>query len=261
MSAPHAARARPEGSTAAPAWQRILTHTAFEARILLGNGEQLLVAIVLPALLLIGLHALPIGRLAEVPTITTAVAATFATAIISTSFTSQGIQTGFDRRGGVLTWLATTPLGRSGYLAGKIIATLGVQVLQALVLGSAALTLGWRPEPLQILTVIPIWILGTIAFGSLALAIAGTLRTEAVLALTNTLFVLLVAAGGVAVPLESFPSPLAAVLQLLPSAALAELLRALLGAGPVRPAALAILLAWAIVGPLVVVRTFRWTSR
>src|SRR5699024_12835871 len=80
-----------------------------------------------------------------VAAIDTAVAATCATALISTSFTSQAIITGFDRRNGVLRWVATTPLGRGGYLAGKILATLATHVLQVLVLGVIALIIGWRP--------------------------------------------------------------------------------------------------------------------
>src|SRR5690625_7943275 len=72
-------------------------------------------------MVLIGLWLLPLGRIDGVPAVDTAVAATFATALISTSFTSQAILTGFDRRNGVLRWVATSPLGRGGYLAGKIL--------------------------------------------------------------------------------------------------------------------------------------------
>src|SRR5690606_4709976 len=123
----------------------------------------------------------PLGRIPGVPSVDTAVAATFATALISTSFTSQAILTGFDRRNGVLRWVATTPLGRGGYLAGKILATLTTHVLQVVVLGVIALAIGWRPELLGLLAAVPVWLVGTVAFGALGLLVAGTLRTEAVL--------------------------------------------------------------------------------
>jgi len=253
---------RPTGRRPAPAprIRRILAHTALEARILLSNGEQLLVAIALPAMVLIGLRLLPIGRLDGAPPIETALAATLGTALISTSFTSQAIQTGFDRRNGVLRWVATTPLGRDGYLAGKILATLLVHVVQVFVLGLLAILLGWRPDLLELLAVVPVWLLGTIAFGSLGLLVAGLLRTEAVLAVSNLVFVILVAAGGIAFPTSSYPRLLHGLVDLLPSGALGELLRACLAGGDVTGGSIIVLVLWAAGGSLAVARWFRWTS-
>lgn len=257
----HTVPRTPRASTAAPPLRRILAHAALEARVLMSNGEQLMVALVIPAMVLIGLHVLPIGRLPGADPMSTALAATLATAIISTSFTSQAIQTGFDRRGGVLTWIATTPLGRGGYLAGKIVATLGIHVLQIVLLIAVAAVLGWRPESLSVLGILPVWLLGASAFGGLGLLIAGTLRTEAVLAVSNLVFVLLVAAGGVALPTATMPPVLAEMVQLLPSAALADLLRASLGAEPWRLLPVVVLVVSAVLTPLLVIRSFRWTSR
>ncbi|WP_307785153.1 ABC transporter permease [Janibacter melonis] len=64
---------------------------------------------------------------------------------MSTAFTGQAIQTGFDRRYGVLRLLGTTPLGRDGLLLGKALAVLAALVGQLVVVGAAALTMGWRP--------------------------------------------------------------------------------------------------------------------
>ncbi|MCS6710527.1 ABC transporter permease [Brachybacterium sp. EF45031] len=244
---------------AAPASQRVLSHAAFEARVLLSNGEQLMVAILMPALVLLGLRLLPVGRLDGVPTIATAVAGALATALISTAFTSQAIQTGFDRRAGVLRWVATTPLGRDGYLAGKILATLGLQVLQLVLLGGIGLAMGWRPGIGGLLAAVPVWLLGTIAFGALGLLIAGTLRAEAVLAVANVVFVLVVAVGGAVVPVDHYPGVLRSLVDLLPSGALGELLRATLAqAGPFPWGAFGVLTVWAIGASLAVMRWFRW---
>lgn len=251
--------ARPRGG-AAPAITRILHHARFEARVLLSNGEQLMVAVVLPAMVLLALRLLPVGGVAGSARIDTAVAATAATALISTSFTSQAIQTGFDRRGGVLRWIATTPLGREGYLGGKIIATLGVHVLQVIVLGALALALGWRPSPWGLLAAVPVWLTGTVAFGALGLLVAGTLRTEAVLAVSNVLFLLFVTVGGVALPPASFPRFLRGLIDLLPSGALGELLRACLAGAPFSWGSAVVLLVWAVGDSLLVSRLFRWTS-
>lgn len=244
----------------APPLRRILSHAALEARILLTNGEQILVAIVMPALVLIGLRLLPVGRLEDVAPIDTAMAATLATALVSTSFTSQAIQTGFDRRNGVLRWVATTPLGRDGYLAGKILATLGVHVLQVLVLSLLGIALGWRPEVAGLLLLVPVWLTGTVAFGSLGMLVAGTLRTEAVLAVSNLLFLLFVSVGGIAFPLVSYPRILRGLVDLLPSGALGELMRAGLGGGPLLVGSFLVLLVWAVGGVLAVIRWFRWTD-
>ncbi|MGP9537112.1 ABC transporter permease [Brachybacterium sp. AOP43-C2-M15] len=244
----------------APPLRRVLAHARLEARVLLSNGEQLTVAVALPAMVLIGLWLLPLGRIDGVPAIDTAVAATFATALISTSFTSQAILTGFDRRNGVLRWVATTPLGRGGYLAGKILATLATHVLQVLVLGLIALIIGWRPEAAGLAGLVPVWVVGTVAFGSLGLLIAGVLRTEAVLAVSNLVFVLLVAVGGVAFPTAAYPRILGGLVDLLPSGALGELMRACMASGPFSPGSAVVLLAWAGAGILAVMRWFRWTD-
>ena len=248
-----------EGPAPAPRSRRVLAHAALEARTLLTNGEQLMVAIVLPALVLVGLRLLPVGRLDGVAPIDTAIAATLATALVSTSFTSQAIQTGFDRRNGVLRWVATTPLGRDGYLAGKVLATLLVHVLQVIVLGTVALVLGWRPGIGGLLGAVPVWLLGTIAFGALGLLLAGRLRTEGVLAGANLVFVLFVVAG-IAFPVSQYPRFVRGLVDLLPSGALGELLRACLAGGPVSVGSVVVLLVWAAGGTAAVVRWFRWTD-
>ncbi|WP_231928116.1 ABC transporter permease [Devriesea agamarum] len=251
----HGTLARP-----APVLRRVLTHIGFETKILLSNGEQLLVAIIMPAMLLGALRFVPVGRLDGISPINTAAAAMFATAILSTSFTSQAIATGFDRRAGVLRWVATTPLGRDGYLLGKIGAVIVVQLLQFMVLGVLALIMGWRPEIGGILAAVPMWILGAWAMTSLGLLLAGTLRTEAVLALANTLFLLLVALGGIAIPLHNYPSWAQGVLHLLPSAGLGDGMRSALISGHIDAMACLSLAVWAIIGTGLVAKLFRWTS-
>ena len=250
----------PTGGPASPL-SRVLHHAAFEARVLLSNGEQLMVAIIIPALVLLGMRFLPLMPGSPAVRLDHAVAATAATALIATSFTSQAIQTGFDRRAGVLRWIATTPLGRGGYLAGKILATLAVHVVQIVLLGGLALMLGWRPDALGLLGAVPVWLLGALAFGALGLLVAGTLRTEAVLALTNVLFLLFVTVGGITIPPSSFPRVLQGLVDLLPSGALGELMRACLAGHGLIISPLIVLAAWASVATLAVSRWFRWTSR
>jgi ABC-2 type transport system permease protein len=246
---------------AAPAWRRVTSQASFETRLILRNGEQLLVTLILPVILLVALAqpaliGLDTGGATRIDFITPGI---FALAVMSTSFTSQAITTSFDRRNGVLRLLATTPLGRGGLLAGKVCAVLAVEAVQVVVLGGVALTLGWAPPAAGLAPALAAMVLGTAAFTSLALLIAGTLRSEAVLAVANLLLVLLTVAGGAVVPATALPGPLGTLAPLLPSGALGAALRgALLGAGLPVGAAL-VLLAWTIALALSAGKLFRWS--
>ena len=90
------------------------------------------------------------------------------------------------------------------------------------------------------------------------MVLAGILRAEAVLAIANGLFLLFIAFGGVAVATSQMPGPVAAIINLLPSAALANGLRDSLEAGAFPVQSIAVLAAWTVVGVLLARRTFRW---
>ncbi|WNB86802.1 ABC transporter permease [Cellulomonas sp. ATA003] len=265
-SAGHAGHAEPVAGTvagpgAAPAARRVLAQTLFETRAILRNGEQLLVTLVLPVLLLLGLArttviGLGTGGGTRIDVVAPGV---LALAVMSTAFTSQAIATSFDRRNGVLRLLATTPLGRGGLLAGKVLGVLAVELVQVVVLGAVALALGWQPAVAGVGAAVLAVLLGTAAFTGLALLIAGTLRAEAVLALANLVLVLLAVAGGVVVPADQLPGPLAAIASALPSGALGESLRAALGDGVLAAGPLAVLAAWAVVLGGLAARLFRWS--
>jgi ABC-2 type transport system permease protein len=239
----------------APPATRIRSQALFDARMLLRNGEQLLLTIVLPALLLVALTLASVPDLGAVRRIDVVAPGVLALAVLSTAFTGQAISTAFDRRYGVLRLLGTTPLGRDGLLAGRILAVVVVEVVQVAVLGVIAVALGWRPEPLGILLWVPVGLLGTAAFVALGLLLAGTLRSEAVLAAANLVWVLLVALGGVVVPVHGTLGRIAAV---LPSGALGNASRAALQDGRLDVAALGVLVLWAAAASLAAVRWFRW---
>jgi ABC-2 type transport system permease protein len=239
----------------------IRTQAAMETRLLLRNGEQLLIALVIPLLVLVGglesgdLVDLGAGRRVDILT-----PGVLALAVMSSAFTSVAITTGFERRYGVLKRLGASPLPRSGLLAGKTGAVLLVESLQIAVLSITALSLGWRPDGgvVAVVASVLLVILGTAAFGSLALAMAGTLRAEATLAAANLVYLLLLVGGGVVVPLDRSPDAVQPLIELLPSGALAEGLReALTGQGLAWPAVL-VLTAWAAAGAALTSRTFRW---
>ena len=247
-------------SASAPTVQRVAAQTSFEARAILRNGEQLLVTIVVPVLVLIGLTKataidLDTGGASRIDFLTPGI---LALAVMTTSFTSQAIASSFDRRNGVLRLLSTTPLGRGGLLAGKVLGVLVVEVVQIAVIGLTALLLGWHPEPAGIPLALVAVVLGTAAFTSLALLVAGTLRAEAVLAVANLLLLVLAVAGGVVIPASQLPGPMSHVALLLPSGALGEAMRESLLHGTLPPWSVVVLVAWTAALGWGAGKLFRW---
>ncbi len=245
---------------AAPPMARVTAQGRFEMRAVLRNGEQVMVTVLLPLILLLGLAratfvAFDTGGSSRIDLVTPGV---LAFALMSSAFTSPAITTAFDRRNGVLRHLATTPLGPGGLLAGKLLGVLAVQVVQLVVIGAAALALGWQPVVAGVPAALLAWLLGTVGFGALALLAAGRVRAEAVIALANLVLVLL-AFGGVVLPPDTLPGGWGQAVTWLPSAALAEALRGALMDGAWAWGPIGILAAWAAALTAAAARWFRWT--
>lgn len=232
----------------------------FDLRLLLRNGEQFLLTILIPVLLLIGLGRTSLVSIGdtEAARIDVVVPGILALAVMSTAFASLAITTGFDRRSGVLKFLGATPLQRSGLVWSRVGAVMAMVVVQMAVLLPLAFALGWDPAG-SLMAALLLVVLGVAAFGTLAVALAGVLRAEATLAAANGIYLLLLLGGGVVIPLSVLPDPLATVAAALPSGALGEGLRSVLldGAG-IPLASVAVLLLWTALGALVAARTFRW---
>jgi ABC-2 type transport system permease protein len=184
---------------------------------------------------------------------------TLALAVMSTSMVSLGIATAYERSYGVLKRLGGSPLPRPVLISGKLLAVFAMEALQTLLLLAVAVALGWRATGSPLLVALGV-LLGTGAFGGIGLWMAGSWRAEATLAGANGLYLLLLLFGGLVVPASALPGPLGGIASLLPSAALAEVLRAGLGSAAVEgvPGALLVLGVWAVVSPLVAAATFRW---
>ncbi|MCQ8835888.1 ABC transporter permease [Streptomyces malaysiensis] len=244
---------------AAPLTRMIRAQAALETRMLLRNGEQLLLTVVIPSLLLVLFSTVDIVDTgADGSTVDFLAPGVLALAVLSTAFTGQAIATGFERRYGVLKRLAVSPLPRWGLMAAKTCAVLVTEVMQIVLLTAIALALGWSPhgDPLSVALLL---ILGTAAFSGLGLLMAGTLKAEATLAAANLVFLLLLVAGGVIVSLDKFPGAARSVLELLPISALSGGLRDVLRDGAGMPwRDLGILAVWAVLGLGAAARFFRW---
>ncbi|PSK96738.1 ABC-2 type transport system permease protein [Murinocardiopsis flavida] len=245
---------------AAPLHRMVRAQAGMELRVLLRNGEQLLLTMVIPVLLLAGFSLVPLIDLGPGPRVDFLAPSVIALAVMSTAFTGQAIGTGFERSYGVLKRLGATPLSRPGLLAAKTLAVLGVQAIQIVVLCAVAFALGWSPNAGAAGTAYAaaLILLATAAFSSLALLMAGTLRAEATLAAANLVYVVLLGLGGVLFPLSRYPDAARPVIDALPITALAEGLRTALSGGPLALAPVAVLAVWALIAATLTTRLFRW---
>jgi ABC-2 type transport system permease protein len=238
-------------------WRMLAAQSGTELRLAFRNGEQVLLTLLIPIVLLVGLSLLELVPLPE-PRIDAVTPGVLALAVLSTAFTGQAIALGFDRRYGVIRRLAATALPRWLLVAGRFAALVGVVAIQVLLLAALAFGLGWRPVPAGLGWALLLVLLGCAAFGTLGILLGGTLRAEITLAVANVVWFVLLLAGGIIVPLAQLPGPLAAVGALLPSGALAEGLRGTLSTGqPPAAGQLLVLVGWTVAAGVAAVRTVK----
>jgi ABC-2 type transport system permease protein len=254
-----------EGRPSSPA-ARVASALEMELRLTGRRLENLFVTLLLPAILLVFFGSMPILPAAATAApsarpIDTVLPAILAAAIVAAGLVNLGISTGFERSYGVLKRLGGSPLTRGQLLVAKIGTIVIVEAVQAVLLvGLSVAVFGWQPGPgWDPLVVVAAVALGTGAFSALGLLLAGTLRAEATMALTNALFLLALLLGGLLVPAHKLPGVLGALASLVPSAALADSLRIGFGTSSgdvVGP--LLLVGAWAAGATLLTARTFRW---
>lgn len=228
-----------------------------ELRLLLRNGEQLLLTMFIPVTLLVGLTLLPLGSFGE-PRAATFVPAIMALAVISTAFTGQAIAVAFDRRYGALKRLGATPLPVWGIIAGKSLAVVSVVFLQSIILGGIGFGLGWRPHLVGLLLGAGVIALGTAGFAALGLLLGGTLKAEVVLAVANLLWFVFAGFGALTLGGGLVPRGIEWVARLTPSGALTEALTRALTLS-VDWFGLVVLAVWGVLAGLAALRWFRFT--
>ncbi|WP_156689735.1 ABC transporter permease [Mycobacterium sp. Marseille-P9652] len=228
-----------------------------ELKLLLRNGEQLLLTMFIPITLLVGITLLPLGdfgtnRAARfVPVI-------MALAVISTAFTGQAIAVAFDRRYGALKRLGATPLPVWGIIAGKSMAVVTVVILQSIILGAIGFALGWRPALLALALGAAVIALGTACFAALGLLLGGTLRAEIVLAVANLMWFVFAGLGALTLETKMIPPVVRWLSRLTPSGALTEALSQAMTLS-VDWFGVVVLAVWGALAGLAALRWFRFT--
>lgn len=241
----------------APVSRMLNAQFALELRLLLRNGEQLLLTMFIPITLLVGLTLLPLGSFGD-NRAATFVPAIMALAVISTAFTGQAIAVAFDRRYGALKRLGATALPVWGVIAGKSLAVVAVVCLQSILFGAIGFTLGWRPPIAGLAMGAVIIALGTAVFAALGLLLGGTLRAEIVLAVANLLWFVFAGLGALTLEGDMVPSGVQSVARLTPSGALTEALSRAMTLS-MDWFGLAVLAVWGAVAALCARRWFRFT--
>ncbi len=238
---------------------RLRTQIGTELRLVGRNGEQLLLTLGIPVLLLVFFSLVDVLPTETDDPVDFLAPGVLALAVMSTSMVSLGIGTGFERTYHVLKRLGATPLGRTRLIAAKIVSVVVVELVQFAVLVPVAYALGWRPDSPNWVLAIAAVVLGTMGFAGIGLSLAGRLRGEINLAAANGLYLVLLLLGGMVIPFTKLPGALRAVARSLPSGALADVLReSLAGLGDRPGTSWIVLAAWAVVTPAVARRVFRW---
>lgn len=228
-----------------------------ELKLLLRNGEQLLLTLFIPVTLLVGLTLLPLGSFGT-NRAATFVPAIMALAVVSTAFTGQAIAVAFDRRYGALKRLGATALPVWGIIVGKSLAVVTVVFLQAIILGAIGFALGWRPPAAGLALGAVIIALGTAGFAALGLLLGGTLKAEVVLAIANLLWFVFAGFGALTLGAGIVPGSVKWVARLTPAGALTEALSQAMRLS-VDWFGVCVLIVWGAVAASAALRWFRFT--
>lgn len=197
--------------------------TIAELRLVARNGEQLLLTMGIPVLLLVFFSVVDVLPTGEGDAIDFLLPGVLAIALMSTAMVSLGIATGFERSYGVLKRLGATPLGRPRLIAAKLACVVVVQVVQFVVLAVIAALLSWSVSGLNVIALLSGFVFGTASFVGIGLFLAGTLRGEINLAAQNGLYLLMLLLSGMIIDADSMPPGLNSLATTLPSGALATI--------------------------------------
>jgi ABC-2 type transport system permease protein len=183
-------------------------------------------------------------------------------AIMATTFTALALNVTFLREQGVLKRMRGTPMPVGAYLGGLVlssVANAAVQVALVVVIGHVLFGVGWPRDPVALGA---FTVLGIVAFGSLGVAFSHLIPNfDSAPAYVNAVFLPLIFISGVFYSTEGLPGALRLVAEALPLKHAIDGLAGAIVTGQGLAAhgtAVAMLLAWSVVGALVAVRRFRW---
>jgi ABC-2 type transport system permease protein len=183
----------------------------------------------------------------------------------NTAFGGLAITLVIRRELGILKRLRATPLPAATYLTAVLLSTLLVFFLQMLLTVTLGIVLYDAQGAESWAAVVPVLLLGGIAFAGLGFGVASLIRSaEGSSAVVNLIILPMAFLSGSFGPTSGYPEVLQAIADVLPLTYLIDLIEAAyLDGGPLTsdPKAVAVIVAWGVAGYAVAARRFGWEPR
>jgi len=229
------------------------------------NRESAVFVFVFPPMLFLLLGAVYDGTIDGVPAADRLLVGMLGYGCANTAFGGLAITLVIRREGGILKRLRATPLPTATYLGAVLVSTLIVFFLQMLVTVALGVLLYDAQGAESWLAVVPVVLLGGVAFAGLGFGVASLIRSaEGSSAVVNLIILPMAFLSGSFGPTSGYPQVLQAIADVLPLTYLIDLIEgAYLSGEPLTddPTAVAVLVAWGVGGYLVAAKRFGWEPR
>ena len=230
------------------------------------NRESAVFVFVFPPMLFLLLGAVYDGTIDGVPAADRLLVGMLGYGCANTAFGGLAITLVIRRELGILKRLRATPLPAATYLAAVLVSTLLVFFLQMLAHGRRSACALYDAQGAESwLAVVPVLLLGGIAFAGLGFGVASLIRSaEGSSAVVNLIILPMAFLSGSFGPTSGYPEVLQVIADVLPLTYLIDLIEAAyLSGDPLSsdPAAVAVLVAWGVAGYAVASRRFGWEPR
>ena len=229
------------------------------------NRESAVFVFIFPPMLFLLLGAVYDGTIDGVPAADRLLVGMLGYGCANTAFGGLAITLVIRREMGVLKRLRSTPLPPATYLGAFLVSTLFVFFLQMALTVSLGLALYDAQGAESWPAVLPVMLLGGIAFAGMGFGIASLIRSaEGSSAVVNLIVLPMAFLSGSFGPTSGYPEVLQRIADVLPLTYLIDLIEgAYLSGEPLTddPTAVAVLVAWGVAGYLVAAKRFGWEPR
>ena len=237
----------------------------WEQRLFWRSRESAVFVFLFPLLLFTLLTAVYNGRIYGRPASWALLAGMLGYGAATTAFAGLALILVARRELGILKRIRSTPLPPATYLVAVLTSIMVVFALQAVSLFVLGKVLKSTPWPHNVVSLVLTMALGAAVFAALGLALTGFIRSlEGSSAIVNVIVLPMAFLSGSFGPTRHYPQALRAIGAVLPLKPLIDLINGIYLHGQQiwdRPRAVAVLVAWGILGMAVAIRKFRWEPR
>jgi len=244
----------------------LLVHQLRAEQLVFWRSREAAVFIfIFPPMLFLLLGSVYDGTIEGHPAADVLLAGMIAYGVANTAFAGLTIQLVVRRESGVLKRLRSTPLPSSTYLTAVLTSTLLVFVLQM----ATIIVLGWflfdTAVPTEWLSLAVTVLVGVLSFAGLGVGLASLIKSaEGSSAIVNVVLLPMAFLSGSFGPTRDYPRALQALADVLPLTYLIETLKGVLlehEQAWEHLGALAVVLAWGLLGLVVALKRFSWEPR